>query len=433
VPEEIADIDTESPPDRGTAVVVGQGYVGLPLAMLAVRAGYRTVGFDVDVGRVCGLAAGESPIEDVPSGQVAEALQSGRYLPTADPAACAGFRVAVIAVPTPLRERRPDLSHVEAAAALVAGHLRPGAIVALESTSYPGTTEEVVRPLLESGSGLVAGRDFRLGYSPERIDPGSRTWTLRTTPKLVSGIDPRSLRALGEFYGELVDTVIPVSSPAVAELAKLLENTFRGVNIALVNELAAVGAELGIDVREAIDAASTKPFGFMRFTPGPGVGGHCVPVDPIYLAWHAERRLGRPFRLIELADEVNRGMPGYVVQRLEAGLARRGRTLEGSRVLLLGLAYKRNTSDLRGSPALEVAELLARRGACVRAADPLLEGSAGLDVPLVQATPAQLSEADAVVLLTDHDAFDLTRVARCARYVLDTRHRLPGAATVDHL
>ena len=274
-------------------VVVGLGYVGLPLAMRAVAAGHEVIGYDVDANRVKRLEAGESYVEDVPARELAEALESGRFRPATDPAACADFDVAVITVPTPLRDGLPDLGYIEAASRTLARYLRRGATVIVESTSYPGTTQEQVLGWLEEGSVLTAGTDFHLGYSPERIDPGNRTWTLATTPKIVSGINGGSLSAVDSFYQGIVARTVPVSSPREAELAKLIENTFRHVNIALMNELAMFGHELGIDVWEAIDAAATKPFGYMPFYPGPGVGGHCLPIDPSYLSWRVERALGQ--------------------------------------------------------------------------------------------------------------------------------------------
>ena len=289
-----------------------------------------------------------------------------------DPAACADFDVAVITVPTPLRDGLPDLDYVEAASRTLARYLRRGSTVIAESTSFPGTTQEQVLEWLEEGSGLTAGTDFHLGYSPERIDPGNGSWTLAATPKIVSGINDDSLAAVESFYQGIVDRTVPVSSPREAELAKLIENTFRHVNIALMNELAMFGHELGIDVWEAIDAASTKPFGYMPFYPGPGVGGHCLPIDPSYLSWRVERALGRRFRFVELANDINDHMPDYVVHRLLMALNKRGRPVNGSRILLLGLAYKKNTGDARESPAVRVADLLVRMGADVRAADPLV-------------------------------------------------------------
>ena len=423
-----------TPPRGRRVVVVGQGYVGLPLAMRAVEVGHDVVGHDVDEARVKRLASGESYVEDVPASALAAALESGRYHPGSSADALAGFDVAVITVPTPLRDGVPDLSHIESSAEALAPHVRPGAVVVLESTTYPGTTEELLAPLLEQGSGLVAGAGFHLGYSPERIDPGNRTWGLVNTPKVVSGVDAASLAAVQAFYDTLVERTVPVSSPKEAELTKLLENTFRHVNIALVNEIAMFASDLGINVWEAIDAAATKPFGFLRFDPGPGVGGHCLPIDPSYLSWRVRRRLGHSFRFVELANDVNDHMPEYVVRRLVAGLNRRRQALNGSRVLVLGLAYKRNTSDARESPAMVVVDRLLGLGAEVRVADPAVgEGHVDRRVVRVDATGEEVAAADAVVLLTDHDAFDYDAVAGAARYVLDTRRRLPAAPNVEHL
>jgi UDP-N-acetyl-D-glucosamine dehydrogenase len=420
-------------PASETLVVMGQGYVGFPLAVRAAEVGYRVTGFEPDARRLGLLRAGASYVEDVPSAQLREALASGRYHPSGDEADLAGFDVAVIAVPTPLRAHAPDLSAVEAATGALARHLRTGATVVLESTTYPGTTEEIVGPLLEAGSGLRAGADFQLGYSSERIDPGNRTWTLVNTPKLVSGIDEASLKTIAEFYATLVERVVPVARPSVAELAKLLENTFRHVNIALVNELAMFANELGIDVGEAIDAASTKPFGFMRFDPGPGVGGHCLPVDPSYLSWRVRETLGRSFRFVELANDVNDHMPEYVKRRLTEALNRRQRSVNGARILLLGLAYKRNSGDYRESPAIALAHRLVALGAEVRAADPhVVEELRLAGVTRVEATRAEIEAADAIVVVTDHDAFDFETVGSCGQFVLDTRRRVHGD-NVEHL
>ena len=415
-------------------VIAGQGYVGLPLAMRAVSVGHEVVGFDVSVDRVKRLAAGESFIEDVPSSTVEAALATGRYQVTDNPLDCEGFDVAVISVPTPLDEGRPDLTYVESAAVALAPHLQRDCLVVLESTSYPGTTEALLVPCLEAGSGLRAGLDFQVGYSPERIDPGNADWTIETTPKLVSGIDPASLDRADAFYGTLVAETVRVGSPAAAELAKLLENTFRHVNIALVNELAMVAADLGVDVWEVIDAAATKPFGFMKFSPGPGVGGHCLPIDPSYLSWTVRRRLGRAFRFVELANDINDHMPDYVHTRLVQALNRRGLAMSGARVLLLGLAYKRNSSDAREAPAVQLVGHLVAAGAAVTVADPHVVEDVlpGLDVRVAELSPTELARQDAVVLVTDHDAFDYAVVVEHAPYVLDTRHRLEGP-NVEHL
>jgi UDP-N-acetyl-D-glucosamine dehydrogenase len=414
--------------DERTArvVVVGQGYVGLPVALRATTVGFPVVGFDLSTDRVAALAAGRSYVADVSDDELGSALRNG-YRPTAAAGEAGPFDVAVITVPTPLREGLPDLSHVEAAAATLAAQLRPGALVVLESTTYPGSTEELVRPILER-SGLRAGDDFFLGYSPERIDPGNRAWGLVNTPKVVSGIDEASLRCVDAFYRTLVDKVVPVSSTAEAELVKLLENTFRHVNIALVNEMAMFAADLGVDLWSAIDAATTKPFGYMRFTPGPGVGGHCLPIDPSYLSWRVKNSLGRTFRFVELANDINEHMPDYVVTRAAVMLNHESRAVRGSRVLVLGLSYKAGTSDWRGSPSLAVVERLVDLGADVRACEPHLPsvGEPDLPVPVVPCTPAELAAADLVILLVDHSELPLDDVADHARLVLDTKGCLRG-------
>jgi UDP-N-acetyl-D-glucosamine dehydrogenase len=414
--------------------VVGQGYVGLPLAVRAAQVEHDVVAYDVDETRVKRLLSGQSYIEDISDADLGAVLEAGTLHPSCEARACAGFDVAVVAVPTPLRDGAPDLRYIEQAAHTLARFLRPGATVIVESTTYPGTTQEVVAPILEDDSGLVAGADFHLGYSPERIDPGNSTWTLVTTPKIVSGIDTASLAAVQTFYDTLVETTVPVSSPREAELAKLVENTFRHVNIALVNEIAMFAHELGIDVWEAIDAASTKPFGFMRFTPGPGVGGHCLPIDPSYLSWRVERVLGHNFRFVELANDINGHMPDHVVHRITVALNARRRAVNGSRILLLGLSYKKNTGDARESPAVRVAQLLAEMGAEVRGADPYTTEETPVDGLLcrVDVTHEELEAADAVVLLTDHDDFDFDDIVSHAAFILDCRHRLVGPH-VEHL
>lgn len=427
--------------DRGMAaaapvrlVVVGQGYVGLPLAMRAVEVGFDVIGFEIDKHRVQRLSAGDSYVEDIPRSALQAALDSGRYRASASVDDLAGFDIAVITVPTPLRETLPDLSHIESAARMLAPSLTPGAVVILESTTYPGTTEELLVPLLEAGSGLSVGTDVLVGYSPERIDPGNQEWTFVNTPKVVSGVNPASAKAVNAFYSQLVDTTVPVSTPKEAELTKLLENTFRHVNIALVNELAMFAGELGIDVWEAIDAASTKPFGFMPFRPGPGVGGHCLPVDPSYLSWQVRRSLGESFRFVELANDVNAHMPAYVVRRLTSALNERSLPVKGTRILVLGLGYKKNTADARESPAVNVTLLLAGLGANVRAADPFVDQSVpGGMVERVEFSVAEVAAADAVVVLTNHDAFDVDVVAAHAQYVFDCRKVIPAAEHVEYL
>lgn len=415
-------------------VIAGQGYVGLPLAVRAAQVGHEVVGYDVDEGRVKRLAAGESYVEDIPSAHVRAILDAGSYRATAEPRDLGGYDIAVITVPTPLREGVPDLSYIEECARTLARYLRPGACVVLESTTYPGTTEELVGPILEEGSGLTAGRDFHLGYSPERIDPGNPTWNLVNTPKVVSGVDAASLAVVEDFYGSLIDRVVPVSSPKEAELVKLIENTFRHVNIALVNEVAMFAHDLGIDVWEAIDACSTKPFGFLRFTPGPGVGGHCLPIDPSYLSWRVQRALGQSFRFVELANDVNNHMPDYVIRRLTAAFNTRRRSVNGSRVLLVGLAYKKNTGDARESPSAHVARLLLSLGAEVTAADPHVDLAQVVDARLrrVELTAQTVAAADAVVLLVDHDDVDLD-LLRAADYVLDCRRVLGAGPNIEVL
>jgi len=418
--------------DAERVVIIGQGYVGLPLAVRAVEVGYDVVGIDLDAERVKSLTQGESYVEDVSDARLGAALATGRYRSSGDPDDARDFDVAVISVPTPLREGAPDLGYVEDAARNLSRFLRPGATVILESTTYPGTTEELVGPILEEGSGLSVG-EFHLGYSPERIDPGNTTWTLETTPKVVSGVDAASLAKVQAFFDRIVDSTVAVSSPKEAELTKLLENTFRHVNIALINELAMFAGDLGVDIWEVIRAASTKPFGFMPFTPGPGVGGHCLPIDPSYLSWRVRRSLGQSFRFVELANDVNEHMPDYIVRRLTVALNRDRKAVNGARILLLGLAYKRNTGDARESPATRIVDLLLGLGAEVRAADPhVVEAHVSAQVTRVEPTPEEVADADAVVLITDHDAFDLPAIAANARYLLDTRGVLQGP-TVERL
>lgn len=408
-------------------VVVGQGYVGLPVAIRAVHVGFDVVGIDLDGRRTSSLLSGTSFVEDISGSQLREALASGRYLPTVDYSDAHGFDIAVITVPTPLREGLPDLTFIERSSASLAVHLKVGATVILESTTYPGTTEELVVPILETGSGLTAGVDFFVGYSPERIDPGNKTWGFVETPKVVSGINAESLNRVRGFYDSLVNTTVPVSSPKEAELTKLLENTFRHVNIALVNELAIFGHQLGVNVWESIEAASTKPFGFMKFTPGPGVGGHCLPVDPSYLSWQVRRKLGQNFRFIELANDINDHMPDYVIQRIIAILNREKKSLNGSQVLLVGLAYKKNTGDIREAPSLRLIELLREYGATIAAVDSHIEPyNWPEDIERSELTAAVLDQSDVVVVVTDHDEFELALVANTSTPVLDTKNSVSG-------
>ncbi|MFE9913413.1 nucleotide sugar dehydrogenase [Streptomyces clavifer] len=410
-----------------SVVVLGQGYVGLPLALRAAEVGYQVVGLEIDELRAKRLSDGDSFVEDIPSQRLAAVIKSGNYRASTDFADAAGFDYCVITVPTPLKDGAPDLSYILDASHSIAPYLRPGATVVLESTTYPGTTTDVLKPLLETGSGLHAGEDFHIGYSPERIDPSNPVWHLENTPKVVAGIDERSLDRVDAFYSSLVERTVRVSSPTVAELSKLLENTFRYVNIALVNELAMFSNQLGTDIWEVIGAASSKPFGFMSFSPGPGVGGHCLPIDPSYLSWQIKRDLRHDFRFISLANDINDHMPDHVVMRLSRGLNSRRKALNGSRILLLGLAYKRDTGDIRESPALAIAEGLQRLGASVLAVEPHLDSQlAPPGIPCVALTEEEVGSADAVVLVADHTDFDYGMITRCASYVFDTRGRLNG-------
>lgn len=409
-------------------VIVGQGYVGLPVAMRAVEVGYSVVGVDLDKNRIDSLNSGESYVDDISNSQLRAALESGRYKATTDYDEAKGFGIAVITVPTPLRESLPDLSFIEDSGRSLATNLTAGSVVVLESTTYPGTTEELLVPILEDGSGLIAGTDFHVGYSPERIDPGNKTWGFVETPKVVSGINPTSLEHVQRFYDDLVNQTVPVSSPKEAELTKLLENTFRHVNIALVNELAIFANQLGVNLWESIEAAGTKPFGFMKFTPGPGVGGHCLPVDPSYLSWQVRRKLGQNFRFVELANDINDNMPSYVVQRIVELLNENSKAVKGARILLLGLAYKKNTGDIREAPSLRVAELLRGMGAELCAVDTHVEPHRWPGGIAESAWSAEaIHRADIIVLLTDHDDIAYELMDPESVVVLDTKNRLTGS------
>jgi len=406
--------------------VVGLGYVGLPLAMEIVRAGYRVVGFDVNSRVVDLLNGGRSHIQDVPGATVADAVKIGKFSATADLSRLKEPDVISISVPTPLSKTKdPDVSYVLAATESVKKVLRKGQLVVLESTTYPGTTRELMLPALEA-TGLKVGEDFFLAFSPERVDPGNERFNTRNTPKVVGGITPNCLKVALALYQPAIDTLVPVSSPEAAELVKILENTFRSVNIGLVNEMAIVCDKLGVDVWEVIEAASTKPFGFMKFTPGPGVGGHCIPLDPHYLAWKM-RTLNYKTRFIELAGELNAEMPEFWVGKVVDALNEQGKAVRSSKVLLLGVAYKKNIDDIRESPALDVIRLLQQRGAKVSYHDPhvatIKEDHIVLSsVPLTEQT---LRDADCVMIITDHNAVDYKLVQRHARATVDTRHILP--------
>jgi UDP-N-acetyl-D-glucosamine dehydrogenase len=408
-------------------LVVGQGYVGVPLALRAVEVGDDVTAYDVDERRVAVLRAGRSHVSDVADDDVRRALATGRYRPVSEAAGIEAPEIMVITVPTPLTDGVPDLSPIREAAELLGPLVRPECTVILESTTYPGTTDELLAPTLEALSGLKAGVDFHVGYSPERIDPGNHEWTLVSTPKVVSGLTPSSLAAVESFYSRLVVRTVAVTSTRVAELTKLLENTFRHVNVALVNELAVHARAMGIDIWEAIEAASTKPFGFTAFHPGPGVGGHCLPIDPSYLSWRIERQLGVTSRFVVTANDINQHMPAYVVKRVQLGLNARRKAVNGACVLVLGIAYKKNTNDARETPADAVVRGLVELGADVVVHDDHV-GRHELDLvaPRVPLSVDVVERCDAVVLVTDHDDVDYDMVAGHAQYVFDARNRMRG-------
>ncbi|MEU8250078.1 nucleotide sugar dehydrogenase [Nonomuraea sp. NPDC048916] len=413
--------------------VIGLGYVGMPLAKEAVAAGLRVVGVDVDPRKVDALNAGQSYIDDLTDADLDHMLASG-FRATLDESVLAASNTIVICVPTPLDEdHRPDLSAVEGATSTVARNLTKGTLVVLESTTWPGTTDEVARPLLES-SGLVAGVDFHLAFSPERIDPGNPKFGLRNTPKVVGGYTTTCRNRASAFYGQFIEQVVTVSGTREAEMAKLLENTYRHVNIALVNEMAIFCDELGIDLWESIEAAATKPFGFQKFLPGPGVGGHCIPVDPSYLSYTV-RKLGYPFRFVELAQEINERMPSYVVARVQRLLNRQKKPVNGARVVMLGVTYKPDIADERETPALPVARALLELGAELSFADPhVKEWSVdGTPVPREEDLAEAVVGADVTLLLQQHAAFDLDMVEAKARLVLDTRGVLTEGERVERL
>jgi UDP-N-acetyl-D-glucosamine dehydrogenase len=411
--------------------VVGLGYVGLPLAAAFARAGLKVTGVDLDKTKIERLNAGESYIERVPSSELARLVSEGRFRATTDHAALGGVDAVCICVPTPLGEGHvPDLSAVEGTARRIGEVLKRGQLVVLESTTYPGTTDEVVRPILEEASGLSAASDFHLAFSPEREDPGNNTHSIGTIPKVVGGVTPDATEAAAALYARVAPEVVRVSSARAAEATKMLENTYRAVNIALVNELKGIFEKLGVDVWEVIDAAKTKPFGFHAFYPGPGMGGHCIPVDPFYLWWKA-RTLGEDARFIELAGRVNVEMPRRVVAKIEGALSRSGRALKGAKVFLLGAAYKPDVDDDRESPFYEIAEGLLERGAEVSYHDPhipRLKPTRRHDLGLesVELTSGALSAADCVVIVTDHSAFDAGKIVRHAKLVVDTRNATRG-------
>src|SRR5690606_1861466 len=405
--------------------IIGLGYVGLPLAVELAKAGFPVLGYDVSQRVVDGLNAGRSHIKDVSDAALQEAIAAGRFEATTDAVRPAEPSARSICAPTPLSKyKAPDVSYIVAATAAVRATLRRGQAVILESTTYPGTTREIMLPALES-TGLKVGEDFFLAFSPERVDPGNPVYQTRNTPKVVGGITEACSRVCSALYAPAIDTLVPVSSTEAAELVKLLENTFRSVNIGLVNEMAIVCEKLGVDVWEVIDAAATKPFGFMKFTPGPGLGGHCIPIDPHYLAWKM-RGLNYKTRFIDIAGEVNSEMPLFWVRQVIEALNRHSKSMRGSRVLVIGVAYKKDIDDIRESPALDIIRLLEQQGARVSYHDPHVPkfSEDGHDYESVPLTPDTVAEADCLLIVTDHSAVDFRMLAGQARLVVDTRNAL---------
>jgi UDP-N-acetyl-D-glucosamine dehydrogenase len=403
--------------------IVGLGYVGLPLALEFAKTGFKVIGYDVSERVVDALNAGKSHIQDVPGAELGKLVKAGLFEATTDESRMQEMDAISIAVPTPLAKTRdPDMRFVLAAADAIGRHCRPGVLVVLESTTYPGTTRELMQPKLEA-AGLTIGEDVFLAFSPERVDPGNPIWNTKNTPKIVGGITANCTEVATALYATCLDTVVPVSGTETAELVKLLENTFRSVNIGLVNEMAIVCDKLGVNIWEVIDAAATKPFGFMKFTPGPGIGGHCIPLDPHYLAWKM-RTLNYKTRFIDLASEINSEMPAVVVRKVTQALNEEKKAVNGSRVLVLGVAYKKDIDDMRESPALDVIRLLESQGADVVYHDPYVPKfrEDGHEHASVALTDEEITRADAVVIVTDHTVVDYQRVVRLAGVVVDTRN-----------
>lgn len=413
--------------------IIGLGYVGLPISLQFSRCGAEVIGFDIDPEKIKKLGKGESYLKHISSDAIAEQLESGRLDFTDDFKRIAELSSVVICVPTPLgKHREPDISYIIRTAEAIAPHLQKGTLVALESTTYPGTTDEDLRETLERLSGLTAGRDFHLAYSPEREDPGNKDFTVASVPKIVGGYTPECLRRAVDLYRRAIENVIPVSSCRTAEAAKLLENIFRSVNIALVNELKVIYQAMDIDIWDVIDAAKSKPFGFMAFYPGPGLGGHCIPIDPFYLTWKA-REFGNNPKFIELAGEINTSMPGYVLARTVDALNEMNKCLKGSRILLLGLAYKPNVDDIRESPAFELMDLFSERGAEVDFYDPHVpvigptrEHGGWAGKKSVSWDEAAVTSYDACVIVTAHDEVDYTALGSWAQCIIDTRNAMAG-------
>jgi UDP-N-acetyl-D-glucosamine dehydrogenase len=412
---------------RTRAGVIGLGYVGLPLIVEMARAGFETVGFDISAEKTESINRGQSYIEDIPGSQLAPFVKKGRILATTDFSELSTVELISICVPTPLRKTKdPDISYILAAVEQIKCTLRKGHTIVLESTTYPGTTDEAVLPVLES-TGLKAGQDFFLAFSPERVDPGNPEWKTHNTPKIIGGITEACTRRVKKLYSRIFKDVVPVSSTRAAEMVKLLENTFRSVNIGMVNEMALMCDKLKLDVWEIIEAAATKPFGFMPFFPGPGLGGHCIPIDPHYLSWKL-KTLNYQARFIEMAAEINGAMPQYVVDKVADALNRHAKAVNGSNIFILGVAYKKNISDVRESPALDIITMLQNRGAKISYHDPFVPviGKHGLRLKSVAPTDTRLRRADCVVIVTDHDRFKPDRIAKTAKLIVDTRNATKG-------
>lgn len=407
---------------QARVAIIGLGYVGLPLGVVFAEAGIDVVGIDVNDAVVDGLNAGDSHIADITQARLAPLVEGGLFTATTDFSAISKCDGVSICVPTPLRKTGdPDISYIIAATEEIAKYVHPGLVVILESTTYPGTTREVILPALEEG-GLKVGDDFFLAFSPERVDPGREDWTTVNTPKVMGGVTPACVEAATSLYGQALETLVPVSSPEAAEMVKLLENTFRAVNIGLANELLLMCDKLGLDVWEVIDAAASKPFGFMKFTPGPGLGGHCIPIDPLYLSWKL-RTLNYTARFIDLASEINTGMPAYWVQRVQNELNEIGKPVRDSEILVLGVAYKKDISDVRESPAIDIIELLRRKGADVYYHDPYVRsfGEGCHALKSVSSLMDSVSAADCVVIVTDHSVYDWADIMPRANMLIDTR------------
>lgn len=409
--------------------VLGLGYVGLPLATVFAEAGFTVVGIDPDRRKVDTVCRGESHIKDVPTSQVARLVSAGKLTATTDFSVLREADAVSICVPTPLRKTGdPDLSFILSATDSLVEYVHAGMVIVLESTTYPGTTRELMLPKLSEISKMTIGKDFFLAFSPERVDPGREDWTTYNTPKVIGGITPECGEVASVWYSQALETVVPVSSAEVAEMAKLLENTFRMINIGLVNEMALMCNRLGIDVWEVIDAAATKPFGFMKFTPGPGIGGHCIPIDPLYLSWKL-RALSYTARFIELASEINTGMPRYVVGKIQDALNDQGKALKGSKVLVLGVAYKPDIDDLRESPALDVIGLLRKKGADVIYHDPFVPTLRDEDIVMVTVPDLMeaVSSSDCVAVITSHSSYDYAAILNAAKVIVDTRNAFKAA------